>query len=144
MDPDLEQAYRQTTYVALTPHGELHIRIGEPHHELDALLASHDAEEWAYITAWNPKSERLTDKENRARQRQLEDELHQAGYAVFAGRGVPHNDDWDPEESLLVAGIPRQHAVDFGMRYDQNAIVYGRSSGLAELVWCVSEDDVPG
>ncbi len=130
------EAYRQTTYVAATPRGELRIRIGEHHPKLDKLLAEHDAETWAYITAWNPKSEPLTEQENQARQEELEEELRDAGYAFFRGQGEADNGEWPPEDSVLVAGISREEAVRYGRSYRQNAIVYGRRGEAAELVSC--------
>lgn len=141
---DLEKAYRRTTYVALTSRGELRTRVGRPHPELDQLLVENNAETWAYITAWNPKSEPLGEQENHARQEKLEEELRDAGYAFFQGQGTADNGEWPPEDSVLVVGIPRQEAVSIGVRYAQNAIVYGRLGEAAVLVWCVADGKAHG
>lgn len=132
----LREAYVATSYVASTPRGRLRVRVGEAHPELDALLRDHEVEQWAYITAWNPGSELLSPLENHERQKELEGELREAGYSFFRGSGVPDNDDWDAEESVLVLGISRSEAVRLGVAYGQNAIVHGPLGEVAQLVWC--------
>jgi hypothetical protein len=122
--------------IADTPRAELRLRVDEFHPDLDALLCEHGTEQWAYITAWNPASEPLAEEENQTRQSKLEQELSAAGYSLFQGEGKPDEDDWDPEQSVLVAGISRQEAVRYGVKYGQNAIVCGRIGEAAELVWC--------
>ncbi|MFP4600192.1 MAG: DUF3293 domain-containing protein [Persicimonas sp.] len=140
MNSKLIEAYRNTTYTAATPRGELRLRIGDTHPELDALLREHDAETWSFITAWNPASEPLDAADNRARQARLEAELAGAGYVFFAGKGEPDESDWEAEESVLVVGIARHEAVGVGVRYGQNAIVCGHVGEPAALVWCVAEN----
>lgn len=101
MDPKLPEAHRQTIYVASTPRGRLRVRIGEAHPQLDALWGDVDAEQWAYITAWNPGSELLSPLENHERQKALEAELREGGYTLYRGSGVPDGEDRDPEESVV-------------------------------------------
>ncbi len=144
MDPKLIKAYHRTTYVASTPRGRVRVRIDENHPEVDALLGDIEAEQWAYITAWNPGSELLSPLENHARQKALEDKLKQAGHTLFRGSGVPDGEDRDPEESVMVVGISRHEAVRRASEFGQNAIVYGRLGQVAELVGCEEFDEEPG
>lgn len=115
-------------------------RIDETHSELDTLLDERDADQWAYITAWNPASRPLATEDNHARKAHLEQELTAAGYPLYPGEGVPDNDDWEPEKSVLVVGISRQLAVRFGVKYGQNAIVCGRVGEAPVLAWCIGEE----
>src|SRR5690606_8273488 len=102
----LMEAYRRTSFQAETPVGHLAIRVGQACPPLDALLALDGAEEWAFITACNPGSVRLSDAENGARMRALHGTIAARGLIAFDGQGVPDCDDWQPEPSLLVLGLP--------------------------------------
>ncbi|GIS62390.1 MAG: hypothetical protein CM1200mP2_46150 [Planctomycetaceae bacterium] len=53
--------------------------------------------------------------------------------------GCSRRRDWEPEISLLVLGIERDDAVAIGRRFDQVAIVCGRTGGVAELVRGLAE-----
>jgi len=85
--PDtLLEAYRKTAFSAETPKGRLSLRVGQRCLELDDLLTDHGVSTWAYVTAVNPGSMRLSDKDNAARQREL-DGLLRALAQVVLGRG---------------------------------------------------------
>ncbi len=137
---DLERAYRATTYVVDHPDGAIAIRIGEPCPRLDALLAEKGVSNWAFVTAWNPGSDKTSNKNNRVRNVALRSAVTVAGHAVLDGRGVPDRGDWAPEESLLVLGIDAATATALGWRHGQRAIVAGRAGGCAELLWCDGDD----
>ena len=139
MNQELYDAYKHTTYLARTPVGEVHIRPEQTEPLLDELLGEYEAEEWAFITAWNPGSQLFSVYENHERQRELERALKAAGYAFFRGSGVPDADNWQPEESVLVVGIAEADALEFGRRFEQEAIVCGRVGEAARLVWCSGE-----
>jgi hypothetical protein len=133
---ELERAYRATTYVVDHSDGAIALRIGEPCPRLDALLAEKGVSHWAFVTAWNPGSEKISNKNNKLRNVALRAAVTVAGHAVFDGRGVPDRGDWAPEESLLVLGIDAAAATALGRRHGQRAIVSGRAGGCAELHWC--------
>jgi len=132
----LMEAYRRTSFQAETPVGHLAIRVGQGCPPLDALLALHGAEGWAFITACNPGSVRLSDAENGARMRALHGTIAARGLIAFDGQGVPDCDDWQPEPSLLVLGLPPDAALDIGRQFGQLAIVLGRRGEPARLVRC--------
>jgi hypothetical protein len=120
---DLEQGYLRTTYKA-----GFEVRIGD---------ASPLPVPWAFITAYNPRSHKLTGQENIARAKALE---AAAGPWTFrAATGVPDDPEIKPEEGIVIEGIPRDEAVSLARRFDQNAIVYAEPGGNAELVWCFPE-----
>lgn len=95
---------------------------------------------WAFLTAWNPHSHRLSTRDNRRRQRQL---LHQLRSAaphanIHAGVGVGAADAsgqrWR-EHSLFVVDVTRELLQDLMQRYQQNAMVYGTGDSVAHLLW---------
>ncbi len=129
-DSELIRAYLNTTYEVYEPN--IIIRIGEHNEKLDKLLIEHEEHSWMFITAHNPGSRKLSDNENSERNSSLLADLD--SYKVFKGRGIGDTEKWDPEESYLVLGIPLSEATALGKKYGQNAIVFGRSGGLPELV----------
>lgn len=133
---DLLEAYRQTSFLVETPGETICIRIGQVEAALENLLESEGARQWAYVTAWNPGSIPLSDNENGIRERELEREVRQAGYAFFRGRGVGADRQWPPEPSLLILGISPDGAVQLGRKYGQVAIVAGQRGEHARLIHC--------
>jgi len=131
-DPKLRLAYLQTTYMVDEP--PLSIRIGQTHPRLDEWLAGRDASSWAFLTAWNPQSNLLSDADNKMRMNGLVQDL--AAYLIGPGRGLPPDPGWQAEESLLVVGISKDDALRIARKWDQLAFVYGESGGPAILVWC--------
>ena len=131
---ELFSAYRATTFCADTPAGQLRIRIDKQHPELDVLLDDHGMASWAYITAWNPRSQDTEQGENEANQAALLRDL--TGYAVFTGEGVGADGDWPPEPSLLVLGLVEADALALGRQYGQNAILVGLRGEVARLLNC--------
>jgi len=134
MTQELFEAFCQTTYYANTPRGRLAIRIGQCVADLDLLLADYGCRAWAYLTAYNPRSKRLSDEENQRRQARLESELRAGGWTYCSGEGVGIGGDWPPEMSMLVLGIDEATAKQLAEAFEQNAIVVGRLGKPAELV----------
>lgn len=132
MKPETEliRAYLNTTYEVYEPN--IRIRIGELNEELEKLLIEYGEYSWMFITAHNPGSRKLSDKENSERNSSLLADLD--SYMVFKGRGIGDTENWDPEESYFVLGITLSDATNLAKKYGQNAIVFGRIRGLPELV----------
>lgn len=109
------------------------IKINEHHQELDKLLNKHESKTWAYITAYNPFSKKLSEDENIMRNKKLESLL--IGNKIFySGRGESINGDWPPEESFLILEISRRDAIKFAKKFKQNAIVFGCIQDVPELI----------
>jgi hypothetical protein len=68
----LDRTYRATVYRVDGPCGRFGIRVDQTCPELDQLLAPHQAEAWAFVTAYNPGSVPTDDARNRQRQADLE------------------------------------------------------------------------
>jgi hypothetical protein len=108
------------------------LRVGEPSAELNALLASHAADTWAFVTACNPGSAPLSDEVNAGRMDRLREVL--TAFTTFPGESSDAAGDW-AEPSVLVVGMSRAEAVEVARAFGQNAILAGERGGPAELVW---------
>lgn len=129
---ELLNAYKTTTYTVAELG--LNIKIEVQNKPLKRFLAQQTVKTWAFITAWNPESQELSLAENRSRNQTLQQQLNSKGFSTFEGLGVPDKGDWTPEESLFILGVARQHAIDLGKKYEQNAIVFGEAGKIAELI----------
>jgi hypothetical protein len=132
----LLDAYRRTTFFADIPAGRLGLRIGETYSELDSLLEMTGTETWAYVTAYNPGSVRLSEDENMMRHRQLEQKVATQGFVSYPGEDVGDDRCWPAESSLLVLGTGRDDAERLGREFGQVALVYGARGREAELLLC--------
>ena len=111
-------------------------QIGSRSPRLAAALERHGAEEWAFITAWNPKSHPLSREKNDVRQAKLRRLVEKRGLTGLPGEGIGDDPAWTPEESLMVLGISEEDAIDLGRSFGQLAIVVGRRGGVPQLVPC--------
>lgn len=129
LDPTLKQTYLETDYV-VSDDPPLLLNIGVKNGDAQILLASMGVKTGAFITAWNPGSQALSDDENDDRQYQLltEIEKHRLNYLV----GFGERQDWR-EYSYLVLGISRELASSLATQFEQNAYVWIDESGIPEL-----------
>jgi hypothetical protein len=132
--------YERTEYRVRLARGSWGvIRIGQPlPASLQAVLPARNAP-WAFITAWNPRSQPCPTNVNRAAQRQLLTrlrELHPVpGIVAGIGVGPEHDGSRWREPSLFVAGV-RLDDVDCLMRaFGQHAVVAGRGDEPTALRW---------
>lgn len=134
--PQTEEAYRNTRYRVDHADGGFAIRVGESSDRLDSLLAAHGVDCWAYVTAWNPGSKKISNKTNRLRNATLQGQIARIGYVIYPGRGEPDAGDWVAEESFLILGMEAALAQQLGAQFGQHAVLVGRVGGCAELKWC--------
>jgi hypothetical protein len=97
-------AYRNTAFEADTPKGPLSLRVGRRCAALEALLTDHRVSTWAFVTAYNPGSMRLSDEDNAARHRELEAVVPTLGLTFSPGEGVADDRQWPTERSLVNFG----------------------------------------
>ena len=126
----LANLYRATTFRVESPGGIIDIRVGEKHPRIDALLLRHSATEWAYITAWNPRSQLVSHLQNATAQLAMVQLLHNRNLDFYEGDGIPDSGDWTPERSVWVAGLTRQNAAAVGSQFGQTAVVVGTMRGV--------------
>src|SRR5437867_6552878 len=118
---NLWRAYETTTFTANLDGTVVPIRPGARHPELDRLLSSRHVDSWAFITAWNPRSQLLSSSENDGRHEQLKRDVAELGLHAVEGHGIPADSNWLPERGLIVLGIAERDAVALGRRYGQSA-----------------------
>ena len=118
--------------MVFAPGAPVILRVGERNHELDRLLRRHGWRDWAFITAWNPRSHPLPAWRNDYRQRRLARLFPLA----LVGAGIGEDPDWPGEESLCVLGLSAGRARRIARLFGQNAIVAGTRGGAARLIWC--------
>ncbi|HET7300201.1 MAG TPA: DUF3293 domain-containing protein [Oleiagrimonas sp.] len=136
---ELTALYERTQYrVRLGLGGCAVIRIHQPlPASLQALLPNPQAA-WAFITAWNPLSQRQPADINRLRQRRLLARLRQLEPVprIAAGVGVgsvdAHGQRWR-EASLFAAGIAMASVDELMREFQQHAVVCGHGHEPAEL-----------
>ncbi len=139
MNPELFEAYKNTTYRVYLTLGEIEIRIGVMNLLLQEFLLSNNVESWAFITACNPYSVLQNADANTFLNTQLEAYLLEKQYLFFKGVGVGDDDSWEPEASFMVLNIRKEDAVKLGKQFKQNAIVVGVIGNSPELIDCLNE-----
>lgn len=140
IDPALLAAYRETLFDVSGPD-PFTLRVGAPSTELQALHEQHRVTSSAFVTACNPRSERLADKENNERHARLCAELRSAGCASYEGQGKHPSNSWPPERSLLVLGLDLPTARELATRWGQNAIVWSGPDAVPQLIVTADNDE---
>lgn len=133
INSELIQAFSETDYIV---HHEppFTMNIGKPSLDLKKLMAERNALGAAFITAWNPFSQKLSDQENAKRQQELKDKLKQRGLMFIDGIGQHPGNGWPGEPSVLILDLNREAAKALAGHYEQHAFVWSDQTGLIELV----------
>lgn len=133
IDPALLQAYRETDYVVhAQPDFVLH--IDQPSAALAAYFQRRGVNAGCVMTAWNPYSQSLPDAENQARQIRLEQALQQAGWQWVRAVGRHPQNAWPPEVGCFVEGMDEAAASEWGLAYQQNAVVWCGAGSTPRLM----------
>ena len=131
----LQVAYEQAVYEVYYSGQTIELSIGENSPALDDLMRAYQLASWAIITASNPYSQCLTESENRQLGQQLQEDLQQLNSPLLQAVGKDRRGEWTPEQSFLILGIEPEQAIAIGQKFAQNAIVYGKLSQPATLIW---------
>lgn len=132
----LEEKYRRAVYAVITETDEIRFRVGELSLNLDALLAVYNAVNFAFITAYNPRSKVLSAAQNELRHAELEKLLIAESFRFLTGYGTDKDEKWGREMSLLIMNISKEKAREIARKFEQNAIVCGEKNQETKLVWC--------
>ncbi len=131
--PGLIRAYREAKYV-VGIDSPIVLRIGKASHQLKSLLDTHKATTAAFITAFNPYSEVMSDDQNHAAQKSLLVDTQKLGLSAIEGYGQDMAEEWPREASFLVLGITESQAEGLADKYGQNGYVWvGSSDALPVL-----------
>lgn len=129
-----KEIYENAVY-AVEYGGEIRFAPGQPNGDLDRLLRETRAATFAFITACNPFSKKLSAEENTRRQKALINDITQGNYRFFFGYGADPSEKWIREESLFILNINKRDAREIARKYEQNAFLFGRLGRAVELVW---------
>ncbi len=104
--PSLRRAYEAADYrVQDYPH-DFVIKIGQPCKPVDALCWDYSLASAIFITACNPRSQKLGERENQLAQARLRQRLEELNaVAVLQGAGVDPAGGWPLEPSFLALGL---------------------------------------
>lgn len=139
---DDAEAYRRTTFEAETPVGRIEVRVGDRDKRVERLLEFCSADDWAFLTAWNPEGTFTNETENRRRQEAMESELEDREGRVFPGEAVPDPAEWAPEQAVLVVGLSQTDVLEVAGEYGQDAIVWGTRGESARLIDCETGEEI--
>ena len=127
------QAYRDTHYrVHASEPFTLH--IGESCPTLAAAHKNCRTDCSAIITAVNPFSQVLGDELNAQRHAQMGRELDLRSLKYIEGVGQHPSNQWPGEVSYLVFGLGLEAAKTLGVKFEQNAIVWGGADAMPRLI----------
>ena len=102
---------------------------------MDSLLKDYGTDTWAFITAFNPRSRRVSAEENRTRDTALIARLDRDGFRHVACDGVDDDGNWPTEHGHVVFAIDAETARALGREFAQNAILLGRLGDGAAIVF---------
>jgi hypothetical protein len=127
------QAYRETLFIVHTAE-PIVLRVDVANASLLQMYRDTGTDGCAFITAYNPYSQQLSDTANAERQAKLKRDLQRQGWAIRDGIGRHPSALWPGEPSFLVLGISADDAQALGRQYEQNAIVWCGPDAVPKLV----------
>ena len=133
LSAELLQAFTETDYIV--HHAPpFTMNIGKPCPELQKLMADRNALGAAFITAWNPFSQKLSDTENEDRQQELKASLKNRSLTFIDGIGQHPSNSWPGEPSVLILGLNREGAKALAGHYEQHAFIWIDQAAVPELL----------
>ncbi|MEO0769469.1 MAG: DUF3293 domain-containing protein [Cyanobacteria bacterium J06649_4] len=131
----LETAYQQALYEVYADAQTITIQVNVHSKALTQLLQQCQETDWTLVTAYNPYSQQLSSAENQENSLLLETAIQRLNLPYLPAVGRDSAGVWPPEVSWFAMGIDRQAAIALGKQFSQNAILYGTSATLPQLVW---------
>jgi hypothetical protein len=133
----LASAYRRTRYRVLLPAGPLELVIGQASADADRRLRVEAACKhcWSLLTACNPRSQRLSVADNRARQAALQRLLVERGAGHYPSLHRDPLGHWPDEDGFLLLDPEAGLSEQLGRHFEQNAVVRGRLGEPPQLLW---------
>ena len=133
INPDLLNSYESADYhVDSSPSFILKIGIHSP--ELESIYKTFNKHTAAFITAFNPYSQELSNQENKDRNLKLEELIQSLHFDYIHGEGKCGDGEWDGEESFLIFGISEKQASEIGEKFKQNAIIWCDKNAIPQLL----------
>lgn len=120
---ELIKAYYSTEYRVFAPSGTIVFEGWGCSAELSSLHESFDVNCSAFITAYNPYSDRVKDAVNEKNHARLVLQVSKQ-WKYLPGEAVALSGEWPVEPSILVPGISLEDALELGRSYQQHAILF--------------------
>ena len=133
IDPALWEAYEKTHFIVQSSP-EFVLKIGQYSEELNQLFIHRSLSTAAFITAYNPFSQQLSEDENLELQEKLVKEIQSRGLNLLQGLGQDPDHKWGGEPSLLILDIALEAAKKLARTYEQNAFVWCDKSCTPQLI----------
>ncbi len=131
----LIRAYEAAEYHVWAQHQTLVLRIHQYQPELDLLLAQQNVSNGAFITAYNPQSQRVDDASNQLAHAQLETILITQARVYYPGAGIDPDGVWPPEPSFMILGLTQENARLLAKQFCQRALVWVAYGQAPQLIW---------
>ena len=141
VDQALITEYKNAEYVVFADP-EFVMLVDKYSAALKNLMTEKQFNQAAFITAYNPYSDRLEEVENHQRQTTLIKELTNLGLEVIQGIGRDKEIEWPGEKSVLVLNVSKDTANNLGNKYGQNAIIWVGEEAIPQLVLLDGEEKV--
>ena len=126
----LLQAFAQTDYLVRLDAGDVIVRVGRGHDQLDQALGGR---RWAIITAFNPGAERDDDASNDRRHNRLRRHVERAGLETLPSLNHDPGGHWPDEPGLLIVGLNSDERARMAQRFGQAAVLCGSGGEIARL-----------
>jgi len=131
--PSLLESYESADY-HVDASTSFILKIGVQSPELVNIYKTSHKHTAAFITAFNPYSQELSNQENKDRNHKLEKLIQSLHFDYIHGEGKCGDGDWDGEKSFLILGISEEQASEIGKEFEQNAIVWCDKDAIPHLL----------
>lgn len=145
MKQNLKQAYLEAEYVIFsnkfqdkkikTLDKEIIFKVEQFNAYLNDFLKENKANNFIFITAYNPESNKKTELENIIKQKELINEVKSLNYNFFYGEGRDIKSIWEAEKSIIILDIKEKDIEYLINKYSQNAIVKGEINNTTYLYY---------
>ncbi|MDA0237777.1 MAG: DUF3293 domain-containing protein [Proteobacteria bacterium] len=127
--------YQKTSYRAYLGKTYVEFRVNERNRGQSWFFRSQWVTSWAFISAENPGSIRLTERTNAGKSGILLRYLRTRNMKYLLGLGIPDSADWPIELGFFVLNVSSLEASRIGCKFRQNAILFFRILKPIELIW---------
>ena len=133
ISPETVAAYEATNYRVFSDP-QFVINIGQPSKLLGRLYEVYGCASAAFITAWNPFSIPTSHEVNAVALTRLQEELGSRSTPFIDGIGEDATGQWPGEPSVLALGLSLDTAKNYGVQFEQNAIVWAGTDACPQLI----------
>ena len=110
------------------------MNVGKPSAELAEWFQINNEDQAAYITAWNPFGEKISDDENHIAEQKLITEIESRDLSYLKGESIDQSGLWPAEPSLLILGISLESAKALVKKYHQDGFIYIGNDTKPQLI----------